>query len=436
VIRPTRRATLLFAALLPVPWLLLVFHPEWWPFAFDASLLVVVAIGADAVRLYPRRALTVDLTVGETGFVGEPVRVTVALHYARPHPPGFEMTIDASGDVAPAFADERMHVAAEARSASSDIVPARRGMLFTDAVWLRWRGPLGFVQRTVRFSFDRRTRIVPSVHASRSSAFELFTRDAILGAKDQRGKGEGSEFEALREYAHGDDIRFVDWKHSARHRTLLLREFRTERNHPIVLAFDTGHLMREPVDGLSRIDHAIHAGLLLAWMALRSGDLVGTYSFDSRPGAFAPPARGAGRFRYLQQRSAELAYSTDETNFTLGLTTLYGALDRRSLIVLFTEFIDTVTAELLIENARRLARRHLVVFVALGDAAASDPFAGAPGSLRGVARTIVANDVLQDRKIVLERLRRLGVQCIDVAPDRLSPALINRYLTIKQRDLL
>ena len=141
MIRPTRRATLLFAALLPVPWLLLVLHPEWWPFAFDASLLVLVAIGADAVRLYPRRALTIDLTVAETGFVGEPVRATVALHYTRPNPPGFEMTIDASGDVAPAFADERMQVAAQARSAWADIVPARRGMLFTDAVWLRWRGP-------------------------------------------------------------------------------------------------------------------------------------------------------------------------------------------------------------------------------------------------------------------------------------------------------
>ena len=230
-----------------------------------------------------------------------------------------ELALDASGDAQPSLAHDVFVLARRASRMTIPIVPQRRGILRVDALWLRWRGPLGLVEQRRTFPLDRSAKIFPSIHASRTAAFELFTRDAVLGLKVQLQSGEGSEFEALREYAPGHDIRFVDWKHSARHRKLLSKEFRTERNHPVVLAFDTGHLMREPVDQLARLDHSINSGLLLAWLALRSGDLVGTYSFDARPGRFVNPARGMSRFRYLQQVSADFAYSADETNFTLGL---------------------------------------------------------------------------------------------------------------------
>jgi uncharacterized protein (DUF58 family) len=175
---------------------------------------------------------------------------------------------------------------------------------------------------------------------------------------------------------------------------------------------------------------------LLGWLALRSGDLVGSYSFGSRPGHLVAPARGISRFRHLQHVSADLAYGTDETNFTLGLTSLHARLDRRSLIVLFTDFVDTVTAELLLDNVQRLTRRHLVVFVALRDPQLADVFAVPPGDVRGVASAVLAYDLLRDRRVVFEKLQRLGVHCLDVPAARVSVALINRYLFIKQRGLL
>lgn len=433
--RPARRAVLVFAALLPLPWLLLVANQAFWPFAFDVSLLALAVIAADALLAYPRGRLRAAVTVPETGFVGEPLSATVSLGAeGRRRPAAFELTLDLSGDAQPVLEPERF-VAGPA-GATADIVPRRRGIVQVDALWARWRGPLGFVELTRVFPVERRARIVPSIHASRSGAFELATRDAILGLKVQQQTGEGSEFEALREHAAGMDVRFVDWKHSARHRKLLSKEFRTERNHPVVLSFDTGHLMREPIGGVARLDHSIDAGLLLGWLALRSGDLVGCYSFGGRPGPLVTPARGMARFRYLQHVSADLAYGTDETNFTLGLTTLYARLDRRTLIVLFTDFVDTVTAELLVQNAQRLSRRHLVVFVALRDPLLADVFAAPPDDLRRVAGAVIAYDLLRDRRIVLERLQRAGVHCLDVPVARLSMALINRYLLIKQRGLL
>ncbi len=437
MIRPTRTAVLVFAALLPIPWLLLIFKPALWPFAFDASALVLIAVATDALLAYPRRRLGVELTAPDAGFVGEPFAATIALATGtRRRPARFELTLDVSGDAQPSLAQTSFALDRRASRLTVEIVPQRRGIAHVDAVWVRWCGPFGLVEQTRTFPLDHRVKIFPSIHASRTAAFELFTRDALLGLKVQLQRGEGSEFEALREYAPGHDVRFVDWKHSARHRKLLSKEFRTERNHPVVLAYDTGHLMREPVDGLARLDHSINSGLLLAWLALRSGDLVGTYSFDARPGRFVTPMRGMPRFRSLQQVSADLAYSTNETNFTLGLMSLSARLDRRSLIVLFTDFVDTVTAELLVQNAQRLARRHLVVFVALRDALLADTVGAEPGGVRQLARAVIAYDLLRDRSVVLERLHRLGVHCLDVPAARLSVALLNKYILIKQRDLL
>ena len=156
-------------------------------------------------------------------------------------------------------------------------------------IWLRWRGPLASSSSPAASRVDRTIDVLPNVRGVQSAALQFFAQEAIYGIKVQRQKGEGAEFEALREYTPGLDSRFIDWKHSARHRKLLCKEFHTERNHQVVLAFDTGYLMREPVDGLARLDHAINAGLLLAWISLQGGDLVGTYGFDAASRHYLQP---------------------------------------------------------------------------------------------------------------------------------------------------
>jgi len=141
-------------------------------------------------------------------------------------------------------------------------------------------------------------------------------------------------------------------------------------------------------------------------------------------------------FRRLQQASAALAYTADETNFTLGIAELQTRLRRRSLIVLFTDFIDTITAELLVENVRRLSTRHLLVFVTLRDNLLPNMFEAFPATADDVTRAVLASDFLRERRIVLEKLGRLGIHCIDVPAVQLTTALLNKYLLIKQRGLL
>lgn len=306
MIRPTRRAALLFAGLLPLPWLLLSYRPELWRWAFAGSALLLVAMGVDAALARPRRPLAVRVRVPETALIGEPIQAAIDITAQRGLPPNYQLALDLSGDAQP---EEIHHAAVPDANFSSGreivrIATAQRGLANLDAVWLRWPGPLRLMEQTRYFALGCKTSVIPNTRVARGDELSLFFQDALSGLKVQRGGGEGSEFEALREYVPGLDSRFIDWKRSARHREMLVREFRVERNHPVVLAFDTGYLMREPIDGVPRLDHAISAGLLLARLAVNAGDLVGVYSFDSlaedvssghaRTGHVPPPAAGFG----------------------------------------------------------------------------------------------------------------------------------------------
>jgi uncharacterized protein (DUF58 family) len=320
------------------------------------------------------------------------------------------------------------------------LLPRRRGTVPLTRLWLRWTGPYGLMRIQMKRPLEAKLRVVPNIRAVRAAAIALMRQDASFGIKDQRQLGDGSEFDALRDYQPGFDRRAIDWKHSARHRRLVCKEFRSERNHQIILALDTGHLMREPIGGVPRLDHAINAALLLSYASLKGGDRVGLFGFDARVRLQTEPLGGVDRFPRLQHLTADLDYAAEETNFTLGLTLLSQQLRRRSLIVLFTDFVDTVTAELMIENLGRLSGRHLVLFVTLQDPefraivdAAPDSIAG---SMESVARSVVADELRRERLIVFERLRRLGVQCLEAPYNRIGTDLINRYLAIKQREMI
>jgi len=303
-------------------------------------------------------------------------------------------------------------------------------------VWMRWRGPLGLVWKQVSEAPDRKIAIVPNIQAVKDEAIRMFSREALFGLKTQLETGDGSEFHALRELVGGMDPRTIDWKQSARHTKLLAKEFRTERNHPVVFALDGGRLMCDPLLGVPRIDRALNAALLMAYVSLRLGDRAGLFAFDAKPRVFSGVLSGVGAFPMLQRVAAAIDYSTEETNFTLGLTQLAGALERRSLVVIFTDFADTTSAELMLENVARLLRKHLVLFVVLRDEELESIARREPNDADDVSRAVTAEALLRERDVVTGRLRRLGAQIVDAPADRLGPALISAYLDLKRRELM
>lgn len=312
----------------------------------------------------------------------------------------------------------------------------RRGLWRVERMWLYWPSRFALFEFTPRLKLDLSIAVTPNIRPVQSGQIDVAVRSQLYGVKDNLLVGEGSEFHQLREFTQGMDVRGIDWKRSARHRSLVAREMRAERNHHVIIALDNGYLMREEVAGLPKIDHAVNAGLAVAWAAALGGDLVGLYAFDARPRLFAPPEPGRTAFARMRARTAEMDYASVETNHTLAMAELYARTPRRSLIIVFSDFVDATTAELLVENVTLLSKRHVIVFVALSNPDLTATATGAPEDLDDVARAVSAGQMLRERRVVMERLARLGVVVVDTAPDKVTARLVSTYLDLKAREVI
>jgi len=368
--------------------------------------------------------------------VGRPETATVTAVFEGAAPAVVELAVGVNARFS-ATPDRQSVAVLEGRGrAEVRLDPLRRGEGRIEGVWARWRGPLGLVWLQRHATEGAPVTVTPDVAGVKEAALRLFARDAPLGAKPLLDAGEGSDFHALKEFQTGMDLGDIDWKQSARHGKLIGREYRTERNHHVLLALDTGRLMSAPAAGLPRIDRAINAALLLAFVSLRIGDRVGLFAFDSRPRLASGLTSGPAAFPLLQKLASGIDYSTEETNFTLGLTALAGRLDRRAMVVVFTDFADATSAELMIENVARLMRTHVVLFVVFRDAELEELVACEPRSPEDVTRAVIAERLLRQRDAVATRLKRLGAQIVDAPAGGLPAALLNSYLDVKRRGLV
>ncbi|WP_112322435.1 DUF58 domain-containing protein [Oceanibium sediminis] len=400
-----------------------------------AALLLAAAL--DAAISPGRRALTLALAPPGQVFSGETASLALQIRADAPRrmPALAEARVELSEDLGGQLSFPLIRTP---DGATGEIrIPARkRGVFAIHAVWLSWPSRLGLWEFTPRYAFDAELLVEPNIRPVSSGQIDATVQSELYGVKDTVTRGEGSEFHQLVEFTTGMDSRTIDWKRSARHRDLVAKEMRAERNHQIILCLDNGYLMRSEVAGLARIDHAINAALCVAWAAGLGGDLVGLYSFDAEPRHYLPPQPARAGFAALRAEMAGLAYQKVESNHTLALAHLGALLKRRSLIVIFSDFADTTTAELLVENLAVLNRQHVILFVTLRDPGLQ---AGQDGDARdatAVAEAVVTADMLRERQLVLDRLARLGVLCLETAPNELSPRLLSAYLDIKARELI
>lgn len=438
MIYPTRRAVTVMAAGVPVALLAGVLTPLGWFLGpvWIAGLLLLAVV--DALSGGSRRGLALDEPGPVRAAVGrsDMAELTVRFGAKDRVPKTVEAVLSGEARLGLGDAAQRAKVTDRDAVLAFPFTPNRRGAASLDALWVRWRGPMGLVWKQKAFALGLAAPVLTDLKWVRDEAMRLFARDALFGAKTQLEIGEGSEFQALRDFQAGMDRRSIDWNQSARHVALLAKEFRTERNHNVIMALDCGRAACEPVGGMPRIDRFIHAALLLSYACLRSGDRTGIFAFDSQPRVTTGAVAGLDAFRTLQAVAGRIDYSTHETNYTLALATLSGQLQRRSLIVVFTDFTDTTAAELMIGSVGRLLRRHLILFVVLRDDELERLTAADPQTPDDVSRAVVAGALLRERETVIGRLRRMGAHIVDAPVERLGTEVVNAYLDLKRRDLL
>jgi uncharacterized protein (DUF58 family) len=427
---PTARAVLVLLVLAGLGLALAAVVPGAWALPPVLGLGVLALVLVDA-RLAGAVA-QIRLLAPEEVEVGAHARL--ALH-ARlgPRARGVEAALGLDPRLAPGGV-LRFELARgeQGHAGGADITPSRRGPAAVEAIWLRWQGPLGLGARQMRRQGGATLRITPNLALLRSRSVQAYLRDADFGMIARRVHGEGTMFEALVDYHPGMDRRRIDWKASARHAHLYAKEYEAERSNRIVLAFDCGQAMCEPVAGQARLDRAISAGLAAGWVALKGGDLVSVFGFAERVLLSTPFATDAGGFGRLQSAAALLDYRAREPNFTLALASLAQALQRRALIVVFSDLTDPTGAQMMVESIGRLVARHRVLFVTMRDEELETIARAAPETAEHVARAVGAGQLLRQRALVTAQLRQIGVDVVEAPHDRIGLALIDAYLAIRQ----
>ena len=429
---PTRRAVLIVAGLAPLALILAAAAPGAWiaaPAIGGAMLVLVLLDGLFAGTMADLRVIVpADAEVGEAATLTVLADLVRAGRRAQP-----EAALECDSRLAPGGRIALGLAPQEgAWSGSTSLTPNRRGTGAVSRIWLRWTGPLGLAHRQTSRALDSMVRVWPNIAPVRSPALQIFLRDAQFGLIARRIRGEGTEFEALAEYEPGMDRRRIDWKSSARHARLYAKEYEVERNNQIVFAFDCGQAMCEPIEGLPRIDRAVTAALTTAYVALKAQDRVALFGFAARPEVATPFVTSSRDFARLQRAAAGLDYHPGEPNFTLALSTLAARLQRRSLIVLFSDFADPTSAELMVENVGRLVERHVVLFVVMTDADLARIVAATVEDMQAVAEAVTANSLIRQRALVLQRLRHIGVRVIEASHDRIGTRLLDAYLAVKR----
>jgi uncharacterized protein (DUF58 family) len=319
------------------------------------------------------------------------------------------------------------------------VCPTRRGAYELGDHFVRYPSPLGLLIRQLRIRARTPVKVYPDVALVRT--YELLARqdrDAALVRTRMRG-GE-SEFERLRDHQKDDEFRRIDWKATARRHKLIARDYQLERNQNVVCLLDCGRLMTAESEGLSHFDHALNANLMMAHVAARSGDQVGLLAFADHVLRYLPPAGGARAGQRLIQASYDLHPTLVESNYAAAFDMLSLRLRKRSLVVLFTQLVDDVAAQSVLRLMRGLLPRHLPLFVLFRHLEVDDltePRAPAASDtpLDLYVRSAAAEINLWREKLVRD-LRAGGALVLHVAPKKLTPALVSRYLEIKARQLL
>ena len=330
------------------------------------------------------------------------------------------------------------------------LTPLRRGIYqFVDTHLQCW-GVLGLIVRRRRIPTSVEIKVYPNLQAVRQ--YELLIKRGMLhqiGLKTSRQFGEGTEMERLREYAPDDDFRRMDWNATARQRKPIVREFETERSQDVVIMLDTGRLMASPIlletstlpaagasttqKAMLKLDYAINTTLMTAYVSMLKGDKVGLIAFADRVHQYLAPKPGKKQFLTMLETIYALPVHPVEPDFAEAFKYLASKQRRRALIILFTDILDSDSAEGIAAYVSQLSKHHLVACVTLTDSGIVELAEQQTKDSKSVYQKAIAERLLQEKHATLEILRRQGVITIDVPAHQLTMAVVNKYLELKAK---
>jgi uncharacterized protein (DUF58 family) len=334
------------------------------------------------------------------------------------------------------------------------VEPQERGDIQTGSLYLRYRSGLGLVERWARASLVQKVRVYPALRTGEEQQIFLArSRQIDLQLRQARQRGLGRDFESLREYVEGDDLRDICWTATARRGTPITRLYQIERSQAVWIVLDCGRLMRSRVAAAgpgkavlpntkpgphvhSKLDHACTTAVALAQLALFSGDRVGLLAYGHSIQQRVLPGRGAAHLRQLIEALAQVRAESGEADHLRATAVLSRLQPRRSLILWITDLAETAMRPEVIDGAVQLLRRHVLLFVAMAQPEVDQVARAWPKNVDQMFQAAAAQEMAARRALLLARLHEQGALTLDLNPEALTSSVLNQYLTVKERAMV
>jgi uncharacterized protein (DUF58 family) len=313
-----------------------------------------------------------------------------------------------------------------------DLRPVQRGEYKFGQVHIFVQGLFGMVVRRISNDCKMTVPVYPSfIQMRRYELLASSSRSEEVGIKKIRRLGQHSEFENIRNYVIGDDYRSVNWKSTARQNKLMVNQYQEERAQEVYNVIDLGRIMRLPFNGLTLLDYAINASLVISNIALLKYDKAGLLTFSTRIDSFLPAEAQGRQLQKILDHLYRIETGFLEPDYELMYMTVRRYVNRRSLIILYTNFESLVSLERNLPVLKKLAANHLVLVILFENTEIKDMLNKKEYSIDGVYTSIIAENFLLEKKLIVKELNKNGIQALLTAPEALSINLINKYLEFK-----
>ena len=364
--------------------------------------VAILAIWIWDLRRLPKPAqLDVHRVWATPPQLGVEAKVTIELQNSASLPVTVQVFDDAPASFRPGTTELEITAPINKKTGTAHytVRPGERGDARFGGIYLRYQSAMRVAERWAVAPLDQTVRVYPNLDESKQDTIYLIrSRQIAMEKRHQQQRGQGREFESLREYREGDEWRDICWSATARRGKLISKSYRIERSQTVWLVLDAGRLLRTRVLGLSKLDYAAGAALLEGLAQVKSEELEADH-----------------------QRAAEALLTYQK---------------RRSLVVWLTDLSETATTPEVIESASRLAHRHLVLFTVIGQPELRELLRERPETPRQMFHHVAAQEIVQRRDVLLRTLRQQGALTLEVDPAHLSSAIVNQYLSAKERSLI
>lgn len=406
--------------------------------AADLILIAVAMIDYFVSRELPEE-IEIERTIEGRLAIGEISTIKIGVRNLTTNPITLKVKDEVPGTIAVLDDREAEFTVPAQQTAefSYRVRPEKRGKYEFGHIAVRHLSKLGLVWCQSSVGVAVSAKAYPNMRRAREMELKALGARSFLAIQRRSvRRGEGREFESMRDYVRGDELRHISWTATARRNRLTTRQYQIERDQTVMIALDAGRLMTGRIDDETKFDTALHASLALMSASVRAGDNCGVLIFGRRILKFLPPRRGIEHFDAVLEALHDVEPAMVEPSYARAFQFIASNLKKRAFVVVLTDVVDKVSSKELISSLKLLRPRHLPLVATIGDRDLNASVSKVPTDLNDAFVQSAAEEIIHERGSALRLVESLGGLGLDVTTQSLAPKLLESYLRVKERGML